>query len=61
MGMERGYPPGWYKVELLVASESEDKAVQRVNMAIGLGIREYPPPPLGFQVWREGDEKRFKR
>ena len=60
MRVEHKYPPGWYRVELLVASESEQKAIQRVNMAIGLGVRKDPPPPLAFRVWRDGDEKRLK-
>lgn len=54
------YPHGWYKVVIRVASESDDRAVQVYEGKIALGRRVYPPPPLVFYPWEDGDEKRVK-
>jgi hypothetical protein len=54
------YPAGWYKVKIIIASESDDVAVQTFEGKIGLGTRKYPPPPLAFYEWKDGDEKRVK-
>ena len=59
-----GAPPkylsGWYKVTILVASESMDSAVQTFEGKIALGRREGVPPPLAFWDWQEGDERRVE-
>lgn len=52
--------PGWYKIQVLLASESEDAVRQTVDLKIGLGHRKYPPPPLVLYLWRDGDEKRVE-
>lgn len=54
------YPPGWYKIEVLLTSESEERAEQSVELKLGLGTRDYPPPPLGLHFWKDGDEKRVE-
>jgi hypothetical protein len=46
------YPVGAYKVSIVLASESEDSAVQMVEVAIQLGSRKHPPPPLECFLWR---------
>jgi hypothetical protein len=46
-------PPGWYKVEVNLASESDDPAVQVVEMAIAFGPREGMPPPLQALLWKD--------
>lgn len=47
------HPPAWYKIDITLASESDDPTVQNVEMVIGLGKRKCPPPPLDALLWKD--------
>jgi hypothetical protein len=46
-------PPGWYKVEIKLVSESDDYAVQIVEMVIEFHPREPVPAPLQALPWKD--------
>jgi len=46
-------PPGWYKVEVTLISESDDPAMQVVEMVVAFGPREGMPPPLQALLWKD--------
>jgi hypothetical protein len=51
-------PGGWFRLRLVVSSESETPESLSVQLCLSLGHRENPPPPLMLNEWHEGDEKR---
>lgn len=46
-------PPGWYKIDITLASESDDHAVQSVEMVVEFHPREVVPPPLQALLWKD--------
>lgn len=48
---EKSYPSGWYKIDVVISSEAEYVKPVSVSVVLGLGMREYPPPPLEAHLW----------
>jgi hypothetical protein len=46
-------PPGWYKVFITLVSESDDSAVQAVEMVVAFHPRKSHPPPLIAWLWKD--------
>ena len=55
-GRRMELPSGWYKVDITLASESDDPAVQTVEMVVAFGPREGMPPPLQALLWKDEHE-----
>ncbi len=52
------FPPSWYKLDLVVSSESEKPNPLRVSVLLGLGVREGIPPPITCWEWESWTKRR---
>lgn len=50
---------GWYRLRLVVSSESDTPQPLAVELRLGLGDRRDPPPPLQLVEWKDGDESKL--
>lgn len=55
--LRESFPPGWYKLDLILSSESEQPNTKLVELVVGLGVRENPPPPIVLRLWKDWEKQ----
>jgi len=45
------YFKGWHKIDIVISSSKTQMKPLKVELALGYGVREYPPPALNLWPW----------
>jgi hypothetical protein len=50
-GKRVGYSTGWYKIDVVVSSQSQNPNALKLELMLGLGDRKIPPSGLNLWMW----------